>query len=254
MRVGRRPVTSSPATSPPSRSASAEVGLRRGRRRPRPVPSHPLRRSSARRPAGRPRTGSGSRAAPPASTASTVPTQRTAAACTTGTRARAQASAARNFVGEVVAPLDHDVVPAARAPPRCAAGGACRAMRRPPPGTSRSSARVAAATLLDAHVRVVEEDLPVQVRALDHVVVAQPERPHARARERHALRGIRGRRRRRRERARRASVGSRRRLAREVLLQAEVPLSRVGRAPSRRSCPRRARAPLRAPRAPPRPR
>ena len=31
---------------------------------------------------------------------------------------------------------------------------------------------------------LVEEDLPVQVRALDHVVVAEPERADARARER----------------------------------------------------------------------
>lgn len=39
--------------------------------------------------------------------------------------------------------------------------------------------------LLDSHVGVVEEDLPVEVRALDHVVVGEPERAHAGAGQHH---------------------------------------------------------------------
>jgi hypothetical protein len=85
--------------------------------------------------------------------------------------------------GEVVAPLDDEVVAAgerdrvARQEPRAMQLHA-NARRR---GRERARGRV---ELRRADVRVLEEDLPVQVRPLDDVVVAKTERADAGVRQR----------------------------------------------------------------------
>ena len=102
----------------------------------------------------RPRRGSGSRGGRAGPTASAVAVQRTAAACTTGTPASAQASAARKRGREVVGRLDDDVGARARAPPRCPASARPRWSSTATAGRSPAERLGERVELGPAHVRV----------------------------------------------------------------------------------------------------